>query len=49
MSPTYFAVRCAQLDKEIKAARLAAALPRWQYLISRRRRLLERYYGAPLA
>jgi hypothetical protein len=47
MSPTYFAVRNARLDKEFEAARLAGDLRRMQGLLAEKTILLRRMYGWP--
>jgi hypothetical protein len=49
MSQTELAVRCAQLNKDLEAARLARDPPRMEHLIDQRQKLLESVYGLPLA
>jgi hypothetical protein len=45
MSPTYFAVRWAQLDEQIKAARLAGDICSMQPLVAEQTLLLTAMYG----
>jgi len=45
MSPTYFAVRCRDLDQQLEAARLAGDMPRMQRLLGDKTLLLRAIYG----
>jgi hypothetical protein len=45
MSPTYYAVQMARLDRAVDAARFAGDLPRLQQLAGERTLLMQRMYG----
>lgn len=45
MSPTYFVVRNAQLDEELKAAQLAGNTPLVQELLTEKTSLYKAMYG----
>jgi hypothetical protein len=47
MSPSYFAVRNAELDEQIEAARLAGDFPRVYKLLTEQTSLLRAMYGQP--
>ena len=47
MSPSYFAVRNAELDEKIEAARLAGDFPRVYNLLAEQTSLLRAMYGQP--
>ena len=47
MSPSYFAVRNAELDERIEAARLAGDFPRVYSLLAEQTSLLRAMYGQP--
>jgi hypothetical protein len=47
MSPTYYAVQMARLNREIETARLAGDLPRLQKLAGEQTLLMQRMYGRP--
>jgi hypothetical protein len=47
MSPTYFAVRCRDLDKQLEAARKAGDIPTMQRLLGNKTRLFRAMYGYP--
>jgi hypothetical protein len=46
MSPSYFAVRNAELDEQIEAARLAGDFPRVYELLAEQISLVRAMYGA---
>ena len=47
MGPSYFAVRNAELDEKIEAARLAGDFPRVYNLLAEQTSLLRAMYGQP--
>ena len=49
MSPTQFAVRAAEINEQLEAARRAGDIARQQQLAGQHQRLLESVYGSPLA
>ena len=49
MSPTYFAVRNAELDNKLEAARVAGDIRAMQPLLAEKTCLLRSMYGHPAA
>jgi hypothetical protein len=49
MSPTFFAVRNAELDAKLEAARVAGDIRAMQPLLAEKTSLLRAMYGHPLA
>jgi hypothetical protein len=47
MSPTYFAVRNAEIDAKLEAARLAGDIPSMQALLGEKTSLLHAMFGQP--
>jgi hypothetical protein len=47
MSPTQFVVRCAELNRDLDAARRAGDLPRVRSILAEKTSLLRAMYGQP--
>jgi hypothetical protein len=47
MSPTYYAVQKARLDRDLEAARKAGDFPRMQVALAGLTSLMHRMYGRP--